>query len=82
MLSLFATRALADKFSQKNSNGVTIYYDAYYEEGVTDPIIKVTSNPNYYEGTVVIPKEVSFNGKQLEVKAIGEGAFNGCGNLP
>ncbi len=81
MLSLFATRALADKFSQKNSNGVTIYYDAYYEEGVTDPIIKVTSNPNYYEGTVVIPKEVSFNGKQLEVKAIGEGAFNGCGNL-
>lgn len=81
MLSLFATRALADKFSQKNSNGVTIYYDAYYEEGVTDPIIKVTSNPNYYEGTVVIPEAVSYNGKQLEVKAIGEGAFNGCGNL-
>ncbi len=82
VLSMFASRALADVFSQTNSDGVTIYYEAYYEDGATTPIIKVTrSNPNYNEGVVVIPEKVSYNGTKYEVKAIGEGAFDGCGNL-
>ena len=41
----------------------------------------VTSNPNKYSGSVVIPESVTFNEENYSVTSIGEGAFQYCSKL-
>ncbi len=42
---------------------------------------EVTSNPNMYSGSVVIPETVECNGRVYSVSSIGGSAFNGCRSL-
>ncbi|MBR6320397.1 MAG: leucine-rich repeat protein [Prevotella sp.] len=42
---------------------------------------EVTSNPNKYTNSVVIPKSVTYNGLEYNVTSIGESAFGSCYNL-
>ena len=42
---------------------------------------EVTQNPNYYSGKVVIPKNVTYEGKEYSVESIGEKAFTYCYDL-
>lgn len=42
---------------------------------------EVTSNPNKYKGTVVIPSSVTYEGIDYNVTGIGEKAFYNCFNL-
>ena len=52
-----------------------IYYQNFVSKLKT---IEVTSNPNKYSGTIVIPKTVSYNGITYNVTTIGEKAFYDC----
>lgn len=42
---------------------------------------EVTSNPNQYNGEVVIPESVPYDGEDYSVTSIGNGAFSGCSGL-
>ncbi len=42
---------------------------------------EVTSNPNKYTGTVVIPESVTYEGEKYDVKTIGYSAFFYCSSL-
>ena len=78
LMSMVGTSATAHDFEVENSDGVTIYYN--YINNETE--LAVTFRGEYrpwkncpYSGTVVIPEEVTYNGKTLKVTSIGEGAF-------
>ena len=53
----------------------------YYELDSTTKEAIVTSNPNKYTGSVVIPATVTCNGTAYSVTSIGERAFSGCSGL-
>ena len=42
---------------------------------------EVTSNPNYYTGSIVIPETVNYNNVTYSVTSIGSSAFYGCYSL-
>ena len=42
---------------------------------------EVTSNPNKYTGSVVIPEKVTYESVEYSVTSIGWGAFSGCSGL-
>ena len=42
---------------------------------------EVTQNPNKYSGKVVIPKTVTYGGKDYSVTSIGRSAFSYCSGL-
>ena len=42
---------------------------------------EVTSNPNKYTGSVVIPEKVTYESVEYSVTSIGSGAFGGCSGL-
>ena len=42
---------------------------------------EVTSNPSYYSGDVIIPKTVTYGGKEYSVTSIGGYAFSSCSGL-
>lgn len=80
LLATFIT-AVAHDFEAVNSDGVTIYYN-YNDDGNS---VSVTyKGPTYdayyyeYSGKVVLPEEVTDNGKTYAVTAIGERAFFVC----
>lgn len=80
LLATFIT-AVAHDFEAVNSDGVTIYYN-YNDDGNS---VSVTyKGPTYdayyyeYSGKVVLPEEVTYNGKTYAVTAIGERAFFVC----
>ncbi|MBO4906395.1 MAG: leucine-rich repeat domain-containing protein [Bacteroidaceae bacterium] len=76
LMMCFASNA-AYAFAVKNEDGVTIYYTLYNNE--TE--LKVTSGYDNYSGSVVIPEEVTYNGKTLKVTRIDNSAFDGCSRL-
>ena len=39
---------------------------------------EVTSNPNYYSGSIVIPDRITYEGKEYSVTSIGDMAFYNC----
>ncbi len=47
----------------------------YYNLITKGQVAEVTSNPNKYTGAVVIPEEVTYEGVDYSVTAIGQGAF-------
>lgn len=55
-----------------------IYYNVVSSVDLT---CSVTSGNNSYSGSIVIPSEVIFNGKNLSVTSIGFSAFRGCYDL-
>ena len=44
-------------------------------------LAEVTSNPNKYSGSVVIPPSVTYNGEPYSVTSIGSKAFESCSGL-
>lgn len=56
-------------------NGIYYGYDA------TNQNAYVTRGDLNYKGDITIPASVTFNGRTMDVTAIGTSAFNGCGEL-
>ena len=56
-----------------------IYYNLISKGGSN--VAEVTSNPNGYQGSVVIPENVSYDGVEYNVTSIGYSAFSGCTGL-
>lgn len=54
-----------------------VYYNLVSKASVAE----VTSNPNNYEGDVVIPNSVTYDGVEYNVTGIGQSAFASCINL-
>jgi len=67
-------------FEVKNADGVIIYYN-YINNQTEACVTHKTNNYNDYSGSVVIPKEVTYNDKTLKVTEIGDSAFFRCGSL-
>lgn len=81
VLSMFATRALADVFSQTNSDGVTIWYELVERDNYTGWWV-TSIGSNTYSGSVVIPEEVTNEqGETRQVVEIRDGAFGECPEL-
>ena len=53
----------------------------YYNLITKGNIAEVTSNPNKYTGSIVIPESVTYGGKDYGVTSIGSNAFNECRGL-
>ncbi len=51
------------------------------EATVTYMLNSETKNKNAYEGTVIIPESVIYNGETYSVTIIGSGAFRSCSGL-
>ncbi len=81
LLSMLATNASAEYFAVKNADGVMIYY---YRHDSNDTKACVTCNTDTgkdYSGSVVIPKEVTYQNKTIKVVSITSNAFFKCSNL-
>ena len=81
LLSMFGVSASANDydFSAENADGVTIYYN-FTNDGQGVAVTCRYSSLAYssdYRGKVVIPEEVTYQGKALKVTAIGDYAFVG-----
>jgi len=50
----------------------------YYGYDVNTQSVYVTSGDKDYQGVVTIPSSITFNGKTLDVTAIGQKAFYRC----
>ena len=53
----------------------------YYELNTDAKTAGVTSNPNYYSDSVVIPEKVKHEGTEYSVTSIGYLAFRDCSGL-
>lgn len=69
---LFAQRVMAYDFEV---NGIFYNLDSYYLTAI------VTSGEMPYKGIVIIPDSVTYKGKTMAVKLIGESAFANCADL-
>ena len=76
LMSTVATQVLAHDISVKNENGVTIYY-TYINNNTELEVSKWYDYQRTYDGSVVIPESVTYNGKTYSVTSIGNG-FSGC----
>ena len=78
LMSMVGKKALAYDIAVKNTDGITIYYN-YINDGKE---LEVTSGGLYsYQGSVVIPDEVSYMNRTRKVTSIGNDTFNTCWNL-
>ena len=82
LLSMLSTNASAYDFAVKNADGVIIYYN-YINNKTEAEVTYKTDFIDYsdYSGSVVIPKEVTYNNKTLKVTSIGERSFEDCMSL-
>ena len=83
LFSMLATNASAKDcydFAVKNADGVMIYYK-YYNSNIRAFVTYKTESYNSYSGSVVIPTEITYEGRTLKVTGIGKGAFRGCTKL-
>ena len=81
LLSMLATNASAYDFEVENADGVMIYYSYYGNDNTSVYVTYETDSYYSYSGSVVIPKEVTYNNKTLKVTSIGDSAFSRCGSL-
>jgi len=61
--------------AQTEIDGVNYYLDSWNKTA------SVTSNPNRYSGSVVIPEKVTYENVEYSVTSIGGGAFSNCSGL-
>ena len=76
---MVGTKAFAYDIAVKNADGVTIYYN-YINDGKELEVTR-NSNNDFYSGSVVIPKEVTYMNRTRKVTSIGDYAFHGCSGL-
>lgn len=79
-LSMFVTKALAYDFAIENADGMTIYYN-YISNGKELEVTYKTNSYNSYNGSVVIPEEVTYMNRTRKVTSIGSRAFSNCSSL-
>ncbi|MBP1539764.1 MAG: leucine-rich repeat protein [Prevotella sp.] len=79
LLSLFCVTASAYDIAVENE-GVTIYY-SYINDGTELEVTYKDTGYNSYSGIVVIPEQVTYNGKSYSVTSIGPFAFRQCSGL-
>ena len=53
----------------------------YYNLETEAKTAEVTTNPNQYTGSVVIPATITYSGTEYSVTSIGDEAFRGCSGL-
>ena len=64
------------------ANAETVEIDGIYYNLITKgKAAEVTSNPNKYTGTIIIPETVTYEGVTYSVSNIGGDAFYGCSGL-
>ena len=86
LMSMMGINAFAADYdiAVENADGMTIYY-SYINDGTELAVApKVGGSPqniSAYQGDLVIPEEVSIEGKTYKVTTIGEYAFNSCNQL-
>ncbi len=74
MMCCVSNEAFAYDIKVENADGVMIYYN-YINDGQE---LEVTSAPNNYSGSVVIPENVSFMNRTRKVTSIGNYTFKSC----
>jgi len=57
-------------------DGIAYDYDASDQSAIV-----TFETTRKYEGDIVIPNHIIYNGRTMKVKGIGSGAFSGCSNL-
>ena len=81
---MLSSTAFAHDIEVQNSDGVTIYYiftNNQTELAVSYRGSDYDSYRNEYQGTVIIPASVTYNGKTYSVTSIGNYAFYYCSGL-
>ncbi|MCH5307355.1 MAG: leucine-rich repeat domain-containing protein [Prevotella sp.] len=74
LMSMVGVKAMAHDVEAKNADGVTIYYN-YINNSTELEVTYSTSGTGDYQGNIVIPRAVVYEGKTYSVTAIGEEAF-------
>lgn len=77
ILMLLPFMASAEVIFVENDYGDTIYYNYSLE----DDFVEVTSKPDKYSGSLIIPETVEYNNITYNVTSIDEQAFYGCYGL-
>ena len=84
LLGMFTTKASAHDFEVENDDGVTIYYK-WNNMFKGMEVSYRGSNPyeysNEYQGKVIIPETVTYDGTTYKVYGIGQGTFDHCTDL-
>ena len=82
LISMISGKVEAHDIEVKNADGVTIYYN-WIDNGTALSVCyhkgsrSAPNDPNlFYNGKIVIPESVSYNGKSYLVKSIGDRAFS------
>ena len=81
LLGMLSTNASAHDLEVKNADGVMIYYSYYSNDNTNVYVTSQTYSYNCYSGSVVIPTEITYEGRTLKVTGIGGMAFYNCKNL-
>lgn len=79
LLSMIGTKALAYDYAVENADGVTIYYNMFFNS-ISD-VYELEVARGGYSGSVVIPEEVVLKEYTRKVTRIGEYAFQNCDRL-
>ena len=83
LMSMIGAKAYGHDIEVENADGVTIYYN-YINDGTELEVTFRGSSGGYYNeynGTIVIPEEVTYMNRTRKVTSIGRGAFDGCSSL-
>ena len=82
LFSMAVNNAFAYHFAVKNADGVTIYYNVVkYGKEVEVTHQDENNGYNSYSGSVVIPKEITYDNRKIKVAEIGRHAFKNCSKL-
>jgi len=81
LMSIISTKAMAYDIAVENADGVTICYNYIYGGEELEVTYESADGYNSYAGNVIIPEEVTYEGKTRKVTSIGFWAFRECADL-